>query len=171
MKTARPRRVPTLRSSLWLVLLPAFLLTAPVAAETSSPDRCKRIHADLIEVSAMEGCNPGLTSCFLGEVDGNHGLNGTTHFKADSAAAGPSTSPGFVSYGGAFEYRTADGTLFLRETGVTNPAVVTAHQQVDHGTGRFEGASGYLFVSGTKSGAGVITTEVSGELCLRRGRH
>lgn len=162
---------PKIRSSIaCLAVAAAFSLSTATWAGPSGGSHCKHIHADLVEVGATEGCNPGLASCFLGEVAGNHGLDGTTHFNPDSAAAGPSTSPGFISYGGAFEYRTAHGTLFMRETGVTSPAVVTAYQQVDHGEGRFEGASGYLFVFGTKSPEGVITTDVSGELCLAPGR-
>ncbi|MCF7221887.1 hypothetical protein [Marilutibacter chinensis] len=175
MKAARSPRIPSPAHRARLVLSVALPLAAalatPALADPAAHAQCKRIRADLVEVSATEGCNPGLGSCFLGEVDGNHGLNGTTHFKSDSAATGPSTSPGFISYGGAFEYRTAHGTLFMRETGVTDPAVVTAYQRIDHGSGRFEGASGHFFVSGTKSGDGVITTEVTGELCLARGRH
>ncbi|MBB1059603.1 hypothetical protein [Marilutibacter spongiae] len=153
-----------------LVLATIPLLAGATTPGTEGPPRCKQIHADLVELASTEGCNPGLASCFLGEVEGNHGLVGTTHFNADSAAAGPATSPGFISYGGAFEYRTARGTLHMRETGVTSPAVVTAYQQVDHGEGRFEGATGYFFVSGTKSPEGVVTTELSGQLCLALGQ-
>ncbi len=147
-----------------LTLVPLLLacVTPPALAGT-----CKTIHADLVEVSATEGCNPGLASCFLGEVDGNHGLRGTTHFAADSARAGPATSPSFISYSGPFEYRTDGGTLTMRETGVTTnnaAGVVTAYQEIVQGTGRYAGASGYLFVSGLKGG-GMITTFVKGEIC------
>ena len=45
------------------------LSVVPVHAE-----ECKPVHADLVEVFSTEGCNPGLTSCYLGVVDGNHGL-------------------------------------------------------------------------------------------------
>jgi hypothetical protein len=147
-----------------LFLFPLLLgcVAAPAVAGS-----CKKIHADLIEVSATEGCNPGLSSCFLGEVDGNHGLRGTTHFAADSARAGPATSPSFISYSGSFEYRTASGTLTMRETGVTtngSEGVVTAYQEIVHGSGLYAGASGHLFVSGHKSG-GMIDTFVKGEIC------
>lgn len=128
---------------------------------------CKKIHADLVEVSATEGCNAGLASCFLGEVDGNHGLRGTTHFAADSARLGPATSPAFISYSGPFEYRTAYGNLTMRETGVTtsgSTGVVTAYQEIVGATGQYEGASGHLFVSG-KKGGGIITTVIVGEIC------
>ena len=147
-----------------LTLLPLLLACAAAPALAES---CKSIHADLTEVSATNGCNTGLTSCFLGEVDGNHGLRGTTHFAADSARAGPATSPSFISYSGPFEYRTASGTLTMRETGVTtnnSEGVVTAYQEIVQGTGLYAGASGHLFVSGHKSG-GMITTFVKGEIC------
>lgn len=147
-----------------LTLLP--LLLACIAAPALAGS-CKAIHADLIEVSATEGCNPGLASCFLGEVDGNHGLRGTTHFAADSGRAGPPTSPSFISYSGPFEYRTDAGTLTMRETGVTTSGpggVVTAYQEIVQGTGLYAGASGHLFVSGHKGG-GMITTFVKGEIC------
>lgn len=134
---------------------------------------CKAIHADLVEVPSTTGCDPGLTSCFLGEVAGNHGLRGTTHFRGDSGAAGPSTGlPGFISYSGPFQYRTANGTLIMRETGVTNQSVgqpqsgaVTAYQQVVGGTGVFAAATGFLFVSGRNVG-GTIETAVFGEICF-----
>lgn len=143
----------------------AVLAAAAIAPAQAS--QCKKIHADLVEVSATEGCNAGLASCFLGEVDGNHGLRGTTHFAADSARVGPATSPAFISYSGPFEYRTARGTLTMRETGVTTSGtsgVVTAYQEIVGATGEFEGASGHLFVSG-KKGGGMITTLVVGEFC------
>ena len=148
-----------------LSALPLLLIAC--IATPAQADNCKAIHADLVEISATEGCNPGLSACFLGEVDGNHGLRGTTHFAADSASAGPSTSPGFISYSGPFEYRTASGNLLMRETGVTTQGpggYVTAHQLIVEGSGEFAGASGYVFVSGTKGG-GIITTKVTGEIC------
>ncbi len=142
-----------------------FLLFALAVGTAAHAEECKPIHADLVEVAATEGCNPGLTSCFLGEVDGNHGLRGTTHFRADSARVGPATSPDFISYSGPFEYITSHGRIHTRETGVTNPTEVTAYQKIVDASGEFAGASGYFFVSGHK-GPGTITTRVTGELCL-----
>lgn len=157
-----------------LASLLAICLAAALPATAAANDPvCKTIHADLVEVRTTEGCNPGLSSCFLGEVDGNHGLRGTTHFRGDSSAAGPATGlPGFISYSGPFQYRTATGNLDMRETGITNTLAgvlqsgrVTAYQQVVDGSGEFAGATGFLFVSGQNVG-GVITTRISGELCL-----
>lgn len=170
MQAAQPAhaRVP---HPLLRLALPAVALAVSAAAVAAPANgACKRIHAELSELRSTEGCNAGLDSCFLGEVDGNHGLNGSTHFASDGWAPGPSAAPGFISYSGAFEYRTADGTLYMREIGVTDPAVVTAYQRVESGSGRFQGASGHFFVSGSKTPAGEVTTELSGELCLAPAR-
>src|SRR5688500_1863363 len=136
-----------------------------IAAIPANAEECKPVQADLVEVFATAGCNPGLSSCFLGVVDGNHGLRGTTHFKSSSTGVAPSTAADAVPYAGPFEYRTASGNLLMREAGVVPPGVVTAHQKIVEGTGEFAGATGYFFVSGTRAG-GVITTKDAGELCL-----
>lgn len=154
-----------LKSALMLALVAVSLTVACAHA-----GQCKKIHADLDEIQSSQGCNPGLTSCFLGEVDGNHGLRGTTHFAADSAVqTSPATSPNFLIYSGPFEYRTARGTITARETGATTrgpEGVVTAYQQIVSGTGVFAGATGYFFVSGHKTG-GTVDTFVNGEICNR----
>ena len=151
------------------VLLVLLVASASIALPSHAGD-CKKIHASLDEIESTQGCNAGLASCFLGEVDGNHGLRGTTHFAADSARAGPATSPTFVSYSGPFEYRTGRGNITVRETGVTTSGpegVVTAYQQIVSGTGDFADATGYFFVSGHKTG-GTIDTFVNGEICGTR---
>ena len=151
------------------------VLSVPLLAQQADPNlnaTCKSVFADLVE-DASTDCKPGHTTCFLGQVDGNHGLRGQTYFRSDSGAAGPRTSPGFISYGGEFEYITDRGALVARETGVVNQALVpsggavTAHQQIVSGTGEFSGATGYLFVSGFNTNQHVVT-KVSGEICLPR---
>src|SRR5215475_11247425 len=88
-------------------VLAAGTTAISVNARSAEPT-CKDVHADLVEDRSTTSCKPGHPVCFLGDVDGNHGLRGTTYFRADSAAAGPSTGlQGFVSYSGAFEYTTA----------------------------------------------------------------
>jgi len=145
-----------------------LLTSFAIAPGPAWAGECKKIHADLVEYSTTEGCNPGLSSCFLGMVDGNHGLTGTTHFRGDSSVPeSPATSPNFIIYSGPFEYRTEHGTLTMRETGATTRGpngVVTAYQEIVGATGRFAGASGHFFVSGTKEG-GMVTTFVNGEVC------
>lgn len=136
-----------------------------LAASTAQANECKAIHADLVEMYSTEGCNPGLSYCYLGIVDGNHGLRGTTHFRANSGGTAPSGAPDATPYAGPFEYRTPTGNLLMREAGIVPPGAVTAHQKIVEGTGEFAGATGYFFVSGTREG-GVITTKVTGEVCL-----
>ena len=146
----------------------AMLATSALIAIPATAGNCKKIHADLDEIQSTQGCNPGLTSCFLGEVDGNHGLRGVTHFAADSAVSTrPATSPNFLIYSGPFEYRTRRGNITVRETGVTtrgSEGVVTAYQEIVSGTGEFAGATGHFFVSGHKTG-GTVETFVNGEIC------
>jgi hypothetical protein len=133
---------------------------------------CKPVQADLVENGVTTGCKPGHSSCYLGEVDGNRGLRGTTYFRADSTAAGPRTSPGFSSYSGVFEYTTARGTLITRETGVVDPlpgrpssGAVAASQEIVSATGEFAGATGHFFVTGFNHNQHVVT-RVAGEICV-----
>ena len=134
---------------------------------------CKEVHADLVEVQSTTQCKPGHPVCFLGEVDGNHGLRGTTYFRGEQGALFPPSAPTFRSYVGSFEYTTASGTLTMREMGLTEPPVATnpesgvvnAFQRIVSGTGEFEGATGYLFVSGFNRNQRVVTT-AHGEICV-----
>jgi hypothetical protein len=98
-----------------------LLGAAASAQEPPLPQSCKAVHADLVEVRSTVGCKPGDDFCFLGEVDGNHGLRGTTYFKGEQGALFPSGAPTFRSYVGNFEYFTANGTLTMREMGMTEP--------------------------------------------------
>lgn len=147
-----------------------LLLSASASLQAAE---CNAVHATMDEERMTTGCNAGLAACFLGVVEGNHGLRGTTHFASDSfVQTSPATSPGFIIYSGPFEYRTATGTLMMRETGVSNgttgqpsSGAITAYQQIVSGTGDFEGATGYFFVSGRRV-SGVVTTQLSGELCM-----
>ena len=119
------------------VLLSTGCAWSAVAQEPAPAASCKVVHADMVELRSTVGCKPEHATCFLGEVVGNHGLLGTTYFKSDAGAAGPSTSPGFISYSGVFEYITPQGTIVTRETGVVNQTqgqadsgAVTAYQAI-----------------------------------------
>ena len=153
-------------------LIALAFLHAPVRADEleAQHDRCRDVRGDLVEDQSTTGCKPGEPSCFLGEIRGR-GLRATTHFRGDSGAAGPSTSPGWISYSGLFEYTNERGTLLMRETGVVNQTTgnlqsgaITAMQVVVSGTGVYAGATGYLFVSGFNRG-GHVETEVFGQIC------
>lgn len=146
------------------MLLAATLTGAPARAD--GPPRCKRVHATMVESRSTTACRPGHASCFIGEVDGNRGLRGTTYFRSDPEVVRIPTSPEFFGYSGVFEYTTDRGTLVARETGVTSTSqqAVTAHQRIVEATGEYAGASGYFFVSGRNGGQQVVTT-VTGEIC------
>jgi hypothetical protein len=144
-----------------------------MSAQDGSGLRCKRIHGDLVEVPATVGCKPEHTTCFLGEVDANHGLRGTTYFKVDTGSGFTyPTAPTFRGYTGSFEYITPRGTLMMKEMGTSEPftasnpesGVVNAYQRVVGGTDEFEGATGYLFVSGFNRNQRVVTT-LHGVIC------
>jgi hypothetical protein len=139
---------------------------SPVAVQQALASTCKPVHADLIENAATTECRPPHTSCFLGAVDGNHGLRGTTYFRGDGSGSPPATSPEFRAYSGIFEYTTDRGTLIARESGAVSSiqGVVTAYQKITDATGEFAGVTGYFFVSGFMS-AGHVVTKVTGELC------
>lgn len=150
-----------------LALLISLGTSAPAVAE-----ECHSVHGTMVEDKVIVGCNEGEAFCYLGKFEGNQGLRSLTHFKADSAAAGPATgSPGFVSYSGPFEYRFDDGVIQSRETGVTNPrkaaaggGATAAYQQITGGTGAYSKVTGYVFVTGVNLD-GHVETAIDGELC------
>lgn len=163
------------RTNFCLALAAAVGLAVTARAQEPTDQKCKTVHADLVE-NRSEICKPGDTApCFLGEVDGNHGLRGTTYFKGEASALFPSGAPTFRSYVGNFEYTTATGTLTMREMGLSEPSAVStpdggpvnAYQRIVSGTGEFEGATGFLFVSGFNR-SGHILTAVHGTICTVR---
>ncbi len=149
-----------------LAIVVASGVAAGPARAGDAARKCKAVHADLVENRSTTECRPGHPVCFLGVVDGNHGLRGTTYFRGLSATAPIPTSPEFVGYGGEFEYMTDRGTLVARESGVTSSAqgVVTAYQKITEATGEFAGVTGHFFVSGFIN-SGRVVTAVTGELC------
>src|SRR5262245_51197399 len=159
-----------------MAVMTGFFASAARAQEAPAAT-CKQIHADLVENQSTTECRPGHSVCFLGQVDGNHGLRGTTYFRGEQGAFFPPTAPTFRSYVGSFEYTTATGTMTMREMGLTEPfnasnpesGVVNAFQRIVSGTGEFEGATGYLFVSGFNRNQRVVTT-VHGEICVAEER-
>jgi hypothetical protein len=160
------------RRNVALALMIAGGFAAAVRSqEVASEPKCKEVHADLVEDRSTTECRPGHTVCFLGQVDGNHGLRGTTYFHGEASVATPPQSPGWRAYSGFFEYTTSRGILTMRETGVTNPTTgnpesggVTAFQQITGATGEFEGVTGHFFVSGFNINNHVVT-QVTGQLC------
>lgn len=160
--------------SILVVLLASFTMAFGFTTEVRAA-KCKRIYAQVVSSLTTTGCTSPIGHCTEGEIEGNHGLNGTTSFIGESAAAGPNTAPDpedTISYSGVREITTAKGTLTTLNTGVfdtsTGPApggFFSSFDVVTGGTGKFQGATGDLFETG-KLIAGQFVTAVTGELCL-----
>ncbi len=148
----------------------ASFTTAPAAQEAPAAN-CKTIHADLVEDISTTECRPGHSSCYLGTVDGNQGLRGTTYFRSDGFVVGPPTAPGWLLYSGGFEYVTPRGTIVMREVGAFNATrnnpesgSTSAVQKIVDATGEFTGSTGQFFVYGFNVN-GHVVTKISGQIC------
>ena len=151
------------------------LLLLLTASSALLADECKAVHAQIIDTASPEGCTSPFKFCAAGTVEGDRGLNGTTYFILDGVASGPATATGFSANSGVLVYTTHEGTLTVRETGITK---FTGHpsngygsgiEEVLRGTGRFEGATGVFHIS-QKDVNGRFYTDVSGNLCLAEDR-
>jgi len=132
---------------------------------------CKNISALIVDSSAPSGCTSAYGFCAAGTVKGNHGLNGTTYFVLDGVSSAPATAPGWGVTTGLLVYTTSDGTLTVRETGVgkltghPSNGYLTSIEEVVSGTGRFAGATGFLYNNATDVNS-VFYSNISGQLCL-----
>ena len=155
-----------------MTLLLAVATTGRAGGQESVNADCKSVHAVMVEQRVTVGCKPEHSFCFVGEVAGDHGVRGTTYFRADGIGSRPTTSPDFLPYSGPFEYTFDAGMLIMRETGLSNSTqgnldsgAITAFQKIVQGTGALAGATGYFFVNGFNRG-GKIETTVTGEICF-----
>lgn len=144
-----------------------------VAAGAASADECKQVHAQIVSDPIFGCASSPIGLCTSGTIAGNQGLNGSTFFTGDSAAAGPATAPNpaaTISYSGKLEIFTARGTLVTRDTGIFDQAtgVFSSFDVVDSedSTGRFAGATGTLFIGGRLIDGQFVTTVITGELYL-----
>ena len=147
-----------------LSLLAAVSLGAPALA-----DECKKIHGTIVDAQVTEGCTSPNRFCAAGTVTANQGLHGTTYFTMDGAVRGPATAPGSLATSGILVYTTEDGTLTVRESGLSGlsesgQAYFTAFQQVVSGTGEYEGATGHLWVLG-QAFPDRFEAGIRGEIC------
>lgn len=147
----------------------AALLAAGTAS--ASHPRCRSIHGVINDVQVTAGCTSPNGFCAAGTVDGNRGFHGTTWFSMDGAVRGPATAPGTLATSGLLTYTFRDGTLVVRESGLSglvqgDDTYFSAFQQVQSGTGRYAGASGYFYVLG-QALPDRFEAEIQGELCAR----
>lgn len=140
-------------------------------AEESLGGGCKQVRATIVDSKATEGCNSPNGFCAAGTVHGNLGLNGTTWFVLDGFVRVSQSAPAYRSPTGILVYTTPHGTLTVRETGISLPETAEAHgrlaalQEVLEGTGRFSGATGFLYLA-SEAIQGTFYADLTGELCL-----
>ncbi len=147
------------------LVLPSLLLCLSLAhpALADEEGRCEKIHARIIDAQVTDGCTSPNGFCAAGTVTGD--LNGTTYFRLDGFIPGPATAPGSFSTSGVLVYTLRRGTLTVRETGISGlgddfPAL----EIVTGGTGELTGATGHLWILGSKVGDH-FDSRVIGELC------
>ena len=153
----------------------AMLGTATASYADEDKPFCRDIRAELHELKTNDNCTSPLAFCSAGTIDGNFGLDGTTFFSVDGAAATPPEAPGTSSYTGIYTITTAHGTLTLRETGISYPrsgnpegGVLASIAEVQSGTGRYATTTGILFFHGHNGRGLPSNVAVSGTLCATR---
>lgn len=161
--------------NLSLVRLIGFLLAFGLATEAIAAE-CKQVNAQITTSLTTEGCTSPVGLCTAGEIEGNSGLNGTTFFVADALAPGPATSSNAAatfSYSGILRITTEKGTLTTRDTGIIDSSTggapagfFSSFDVVVGGAGKFEGATGKLFIGGETISGQLVTRVITGELCL-----
>ena len=90
-----------MKNIVWMRIGMAAVITAAlagtVAPQAAANSKCKAIHAVMTEQRVTVGCKPEHTSCFLGEVAGNHGMRGTNVLqRVMGLGSRPTTSPDFL---------------------------------------------------------------------------
>jgi hypothetical protein len=172
-----PKKEQNMQSLSKFVVLSAFLVsTGLVIAITAQAEECKQIHAQVVVAQTTTNCDSPVNLCTEGTIDGNQGLHGTTFFRADSLAAGPSTAPdaaSTISYSGVLHITTDYGTLRSRDVGILNQSTDTptggfasAFGLVLEGTGRYAGATGSFFAGAKTIDGQFVTTVFTGEFCF-----
>jgi len=165
-----------MKSIAMVTLIAAAIGASSTAFATHPPPEprqvCRDIFAELHELKTDVDCTSPLAFCSAGTIEGNFGLNGTTFFSVDGAAATPVESPGTSSFTGIFTITTPHGSLTLRETGISYPrrgnpdgGLVATIDEVQSGTGRYAHTTGILFFHGHNGRGLPSDVEVSGTLC------
>lgn len=151
----------------------SLALAAVLAAGTASAShpRCRAIRGVINDVQVTSGCTSPNGFCAAGTVDGNRGFHGTTYFVMDGAVRGPATAPGTLATSGLLTYTFHDGTLVVRESGLSGlvqggDTYFSAFQQVQSGSGRYAAATGYFYVLG-QTFPDRFEAEIQGELCTQ----
>ena len=133
---------------------------------------CKQIKASLTSVVVTTDCRSPIGLCAAGFFTGDELIRGTTFAKV--LGASPSIGlPGIeaetrVSLAGERTITASDGTLAFRFVTVFDTArgEFAEINRVTGGNGKFEGATGTLWLTGT--GTTSFVSEVTGQICTTR---
>ena len=170
-----------LLTMLFLTVGLSFTLTSSVFSEglhhhkKKGKDKgsfCSSAKAKLEANWTLEDCFSPIANCTAGKVYKGGFLNGETYYTAMDASygAGLLSEPlSTVSYAGEFMIKTKHGSLFFTDVGFMEGAynVFSEVDRVVSGTGRFEGATGLLFISGDVTATG-FSGVITGEICLAK---
>ena len=133
---------------------------------------CKQIKASGTSVIVTTDCRSPIGLCAAGFITGDQLIRGATF--ASVLGAAPSIGlPGIeaettVSLAGERTITTSDGTLAFRFVTVFDTArgEFAEINRVTGGSGKFEGATGTLWLTGT--GITSFISEVTGQICTTR---
>jgi len=170
----RPSRFVSLqKTTLMLLFAIAMCVVTGRQAFATQGALCIPVHATIEALFVATGCTSPVGLCTAGQITGGV-LNGQTSFTAlgIATAAGmtgiePDTT---LSYHGVLEISTRHGTLTISDIGVFDQAfgVYSEVGRITAGTGRFENATGTLFIYGNAfpDGSG-FNGAIRGKVCLK----
>ena len=147
----------------------SFLAAALASHAAVASPQCHAIRGVIVDAQFTDGCTSPNRFCAAGTVDGNRNFHGSTVFVMDGAVRGPASAPGTLATSGLLTYTLRDGTLIVRESGLSGlqqdgETRFTAFQQEQSGSGRYAGASGHFYVLG-QAFADHFEAEIHGEVC------
>ena len=154
-------------------LLYGILLFPAQPSHATTASICIPIQANIEARFVTENCMSPVGLCTAGKITKGGLLNGTTEFTAlgIAVAAGmPGIEPDTtLSYHGVLTITTKHGTLEISDVGVFDQVtgVFSELDRVVSGTGRFEDASGTLFIYGDAfADDSGFTGSIAGQVCL-----
>ena len=160
----------------FLSIVVALVSAAP--GQAKSPEVCRRVNARLATVVFMDGCLSPIGVCAEGVIARDRLIRGRTDVTMLSlqpidVSYEPPTTLSFV---GDRLIETRRGNLNLRITGSLDTArgEFAELMRVESGTGRFENATGTLYLTGTSNAEGTeFFGDVTGRVCYpgRPGDH
>lgn len=159
-----------------IILLLGLMLVAsvvPVRQIKAAPDGCHKINATLFgETLIPPDCPSPVGICGRGLVVGGGLLNGTEQGTllglAPTAGLGAPVPSSTFSYVEEIVFTTGHGTLTARAVGIIDATAnkVTSLSSVVSGTGRFAGATGFLYANGEFTDPLHSEVNLIGEICL-----